>query len=198
MARRSGLICGLDEAGRGALAGPVVAAAVVFDRPRPLRGLADSKLLTAAQREWLAERIVQRAVAWGVGEASCEEINRLNILRAALLAMQRAFEQLEWDERPLSIIVDGCHYPEGLPPGRALAGADGSIGAVSAAGILAKVHRDRLMCELEKAHPQFSFARHKGYCTPQHLRELLEHGPLPHHRAAFAPVRRLLQGRFWP
>lgn len=188
------VVCGLDEAGRGALAGPVVAAAVVLRTRHGIQGLADSKVLRAAERERLAEQIMKHAEAWAVAEASHEEICCLNILQASLLAMRRAFDSLGLQcNSPLSIIADGLYYPPGLPTGCAQVDADALVPAVSAAGILAKVHRDELMRRLQEVHPQFAFGRHKGYPTPQHLQELAQHGPLPVHRRTFAPVRALLQ-----
>jgi ribonuclease HII len=192
MAAKHKLICGLDEAGRGALAGPVVAAAVVLRARHNLKGLADSKILPAAERERLAKEIMERAEAWAVAEASPDEICRINILQASLLAMRRAFEALGLHaDSTLSVIADGLYYPLGLPVGCAQVKADALVPAVSAAGILAKVHRDGLM--RQEVHPQFAFGRHKGYPTPQHLQELAQHGPLPVHRRTFAPVRALLQ-----
>lgn len=188
-------MCGLDEAGRGALAGPVVAAAVVLNLRCRISGLTDSKKLSAPRREALAEIIQRKALSWAVAEASPTEIYKLNILQASLLAMRRAFLTLGRKGNVMDIVADGRFYPDGMPRGRALVRADASVPAVSAASILAKVHRDALMCELECRHPQFSFARHKGYPTPQHLRELAEHGPLKLHRASFAPVRKALQMR---
>jgi len=194
MAARHKLVCGLDEAGRGALAGPVVAAAVALPVRHRLKGLADSKLLPAKERERLAEQIRQRAEAWAVAEASPEEICGLNILQASLLAMRRAFDALELQPGvSLRILVDGRYYPRGLPAGKAVVDADASVPAVSAASILAKVHRDELMRCLESEYPLFAFGRHKGYPTPQHLQELARHGPLPVHRRTFAPVMELLQ-----
>lgn len=188
-------ICGLDEAGRGALAGPVVAAAVILRKRCRIPGLADSKTLTCAQRKHLADAIRIKALAWAVAEASPEEITELNILRASLLAMRRAYFALDTVVKDAEIIVDGNFYPDGMPEGRVLKHADALIPAVSAAGILAKVHRDALMERLQGDYPQFSFARHKGYGTAQHLRELEEHGPLEHHRSEFAPVKILRQPR---
>ncbi len=189
------LVCGLDEAGRGALAGPVVAAAVLLPRNCRIAGLADSKTLTPRQREVLAVKIRKSALAWAIAEASTDEIREMNILRASLLAMRRAYCALGVRSAEAVIIADGCHYPEGMPPGRAVVRADASEPAVSAAGILAKVHRDGLMVEMGGRHPQYSFASHKGYGTPQHLRELQAHGPLECHRSNFAPVRELMQMR---
>lgn len=188
-------ICGLDEAGRGALAGPVVAAAVILRCRCRIPGLADSKTLTRAQRENLAETIRGKALAWAVAEASPDEIRTLNILRASLLAMRRAYLALETTAKDADIIVDGNFYPDGMPEGRALKHGDALIPAVSAASILAKVHRDALMTKLQDDYPYFSFAKHKGYGTAQHLRELEEHGPLELHRSEFAPVKKLRQPR---
>jgi ribonuclease HII len=188
-------ICGLDEAGRGALAGPVVAAAVILRSRCRIPGLADSKTLTCAQRESLAEAIRSKALAWAVAEASPDEICTLNILRASLLAMRRAYFALDATDKDAEIIVDGNFYPEGMPEGRALKHGDALIPAVSAASILAKVHRDALMAQLQNDYPQFSFAKHKGYGTAQHLRELEEHGPLELHRSEFAPIKILRQPR---
>jgi len=186
-------VCGLDEAGRGALAGPVVAAAVVLNPCCRIPGLMDSKKLSASRREALAEVIRNRALSWSVAKASPAEIEELNILQASLLAMRRAFLSLEQNADVADIVADGRFYPDGMPCGRALVRADATVPAVSAASILAKVHRDALMCQLEDAHPQFAFARHKGYPTPQHLRELAVHGPLRLHRANYAPVKKALQ-----
>lgn len=188
-------ICGLDEAGRGALAGPVVAAAVILPRRCRIPGLADSKTLTSTQREALACAIRTKAFAWAVAEASPDEISALNVLRASLLAMRRAYFALDTADKDADIIVDGNFYPDGMPEGRVLKHADALIPAVSAASILAKVHRDALMAELQNDYPQFSFAKHKGYGTAQHLRELEEHGPMEQHRSEFAPVRILRQPR---
>jgi len=193
--RRLELVCGLDEAGRGALAGPVVAAAVVLNPRHRISGLTDSKKLSAPRREDLAAIIQREALSWSVAKASPNEIYRFNILQASLLAMRRAFLTLKHKGDKMDIVADGKFYPDGMPRGRALVRADATVPAVSAASILAKVHRDALMCELECRHPQFSFARHKGYPTPQHLRELAEYGPLKLHRANFAPVRNALQTR---
>lgn len=189
------LVCGVDEAGRGALAGPVVAAAVVLPNPCRICGLADSKALSPQQRAKLAELIKQRAQAWSVAQATPEEILSLNILRASLLAMRRAYESLCIKGGNIAIIVDGCFYPDGMPPGKAVKRGDALVEAVSAASILAKTHRDELMIQLQRSFPLYSFASHKGYPTLQHLRELEQHGPLPLHREAFAPVRKVIQAR---
>jgi ribonuclease HII len=180
------LVCGVDEAGRGPLAGPVVAGAVVLDRRRPIRGLADSKLLAPERRVELAVRIRARAVAWAVAQASVEEIDRLNILRATLLAMRRAVEALA--VRPSEVRVDGLHCPEVVCPVRAIVDGDRLEKCISAASILAKTARDAMLVELDGAFPGYGFARHKGYGTPEHLEALRKLGPCPHHRRSFAPV----------
>jgi ribonuclease HII len=185
------LVAGVDEAGRGPLAGPVYAAAVILDPRRPIAGLDDSKRLTPAARAALEPRIQARSLAWSVAWASAEEIDRLNILRASLLAMGRAVAQL--DPRPGRVLVDGNRCPEDLHcPGEAIVGGDGLIPAIGAASILAKVARDRLMEGLEIAYPGYGFARHKGYPTREHREALARLGPCPEHRRSFAPVRALL------
>ena len=180
------LVCGLDEAGRGALAGPVVAAAVVLPAGCAHPLIADSKVLHPSLREELAVEIRHLAIAWGIGQAEPEEIVELNVLGATMLAMQRAFAGMGVE--PDNIIVDGPYYPPGLPPGRALVRADVRVLAVSAASILAKVHRDALMRDYGRSFPQFGFAQHKGYATPQHLAELARYGPVSIHRSSFRPV----------
>ena len=185
------LIAGVDEAGRGPLAGPVVVAAVILDPQRPLTGLADSKVLTEAQREALAPQIRAQALAWAVIAVEVEEIERLNILGATLVGMSRALAALSI--LPSLALIDGNRLPKALPcPARAIVGGDASEAAISAASILAKTARDQLMRELDEIHPVYGFARHKGYSTPGHLAALERHGPCTAHRAAFAPVRRLL------
>lgn len=186
-----GLVCGLDEAGRGALAGPVVAAAVVLpqDFAHPL--ITDSKRLSPQVREELAAVIERRAVAWALGIAASDEVVSFNVLQASMLAMQRAFSRI--GVTPRHIFVDGPHYPSGLPPGAALIRGDSRVLAVSAASILAKVYRDCLMQDYGRHYAQFSFGRHKGYATPQHLAELAWHKPVRIHRASFGPVARALQ-----
>ena len=184
------LLCGVDEAGRGPLAGPVVAAAVILHPRRPVDGLADSKTLTARRREELAEEIRARAVAWAVGAASVEEIDALNILRASLLAMRRAVEAL--GVTPQRVLVDGLYCPDVALPMRAIVGGDARIKAISAASILAKVTRDASMVTLHEQHPLYGFDRHKGYSTNEHLAALRAHGACPVHRRSFAPVRAAL------
>ncbi len=190
----SGPMAGVDEVGRGPLAGPVVAAAVILDQKRTIRGLNDSKLLQAEERERLDLEIRRRAVCWSIGEASVEEIDRLNILRAALLAMRRAVEGLR--ELPSIVLVDGNQRPDLSMPVRTVVGGDAKVRAISAASIIAKVYRDRLLIALHEEHPQYGFDGHKGYSTPEHLAALREHGACPHHRRSFAPVREVVDRLF--
>ena len=185
-------VAGVDEAGRGPLAGPVVAAAVILDPDRPIDGLADSKKLTEAQREALYDAIVARALAWSVVEIAPAEIDRLNILQATLLGMRRAVETL--DPPPDRALVDGNRAPDLPCPLRTLVGGDALEPAISAASILAKVTRDRLMRTLHERFPGYGFDRHKGYPTADHLDALARLGPCAEHRRSFAPVRNLLQG----
>jgi len=184
------LTCGVDEAGRGPLAGPVYAAAVILDPARPVAGLADSKTLTPRQRETLALEVRLRAVAWAVSSASVEEIDTLNILQASLLAMRRAVEQLA--VMPQQVLVDGLHRPRLKIPVRAIVRGDATVAEIAAASILAKVARDMEMLALHLQHPQYGFDRHKGYPTSAHLAALREHGASAVHRRSFAPVRSLL------
>lgn len=184
---RPGLVAGVDEAGRGPLAGPVVAAAVILDDQRPIKGLADSKVLSERRRERLFDEVRARALCVSVAEASVEEIDRLNILRATLLAMQRAVAGLRLT--PHRVVVDGNRLPQLSMPAAALVKADAKVPAVSAASILAKVHRDRLCTALHASWPAYGFDGHKGYPTPSHLQALREHGACPAHRRSFAPVR---------
>lgn len=186
------LVAGVDEAGRGPLAGPVVAAAVILGAT-PIAGLDDSKRLSALQRERAFERIHAHAHAVGVGLAAVEEIDSLNILQASLLAMQRAVAAL--GVTPESVLVDGKHCPVLTCPATAVIGGDATVQAISAASIVAKVTRDRLMVELHQAYPQYDFARHKGYPTAAHLAALRIHGASVVHRRSFAPVRMLLPER---
>lgn len=190
-----GLVCGVDEAGRGPLAGPVVAAAVILDPARPIEGLDDSKKLSARRRAELAEVIRETALAWAVADASVEEIDRLNILQATLLAMQRAVAQMvqRRGRTPGRILVDGNRCPDVPYHVEAIVGGDGKIAAIAAASILAKTARDRSMLELHAAFPQYGFDRHMGYPTARHLAALAEHGASPHHRRSFAPVSRRIE-----
>lgn len=183
-------ICGVDEAGRGPLAGPVVAAAVILDPRRPIEGLRDSKQLAPARRDELAVTIQRRALAWAVALATVEEIDRVNILQASLLAMRRAVERL--DPAPAFALIDGNRLPAIDIPAQAVIGGDASVPAIAAASILAKTHRDALMRALDASYPQYGFARHFGYATPEHLEALRRCGPCPLHRRSFAPVRELL------
>lgn len=184
------LVVGIDEAGRGPLAGPVVAAAVVLDVASPA-GLGDSKALTARQRERLATEIMREARAWALGMAEVEEIDRLNIHHASLLAMQRAVAGLAL--RPTRALVDGRFCPLLACPATPIVGGDASEPAISAASILAKVHRDHLMVALHRQFPAYGFDRHKGYPTAAHLAALSRDGISPVHRRSYAPVRRLLE-----
>jgi ribonuclease HII len=181
------LIAGIDEAGRGPLAGPVVAAAVILDPARPVDGLRDSKLLSAAQRERLAVLIRANALAWAVAEADVAEIDALNILHATLVAMARAVAGL--GVAPSEAWVDGNRCPELTCPVKAIVGGDRDIEAISAASILAKTARDALLVELDVRYPLYGFAQNKGYSTREHLAALARHGPCPAHRRSFAPVR---------
>ena len=188
----SGLLCGVDEAGRGPLAGSVFAAAVVLDPARPrINGLADSKVLTAAVREKLSGRIKGRALAWAVAFATVEEIDRMNILRASLLAMKRAVDGLGME--PDEVCVDGNQLPPIRHKCRAIVDGDRLVAAISAASILAKVARDAEMAEMEARYPGYGFAAHKGYSTPEHLAALRALGPCDIHRRSFEPVHALLQ-----
>ncbi|MDR2032156.1 MAG: ribonuclease HII [Azoarcus sp.] len=183
-------ICGVDEAGRGPLCGPVVAAAVILDPAHPIAGLADSKKLSARARERLAALIVEHALAWSVAEATVEEIDRLNILHATLLAMQRAVAALEI--KPDEVLIDGNRCPMLSLPTRAIVGGDALEPAISAASILAKTTRDAQMVALDRLHPQFGLARHKGYPTAAHLEAIRRHGVPDFYRKSFAPVRQIL------
>ena len=184
------LVCGVDEAGRGPLCGAVVAAAVILDPARPIEGLNDSKKLTPKRRERLAEEIRAKALAWAVAEATVEEIDRLNILHASMLAMSRAVEALPM--RPGIVKVDGNRCPDVPEPCEAIVGGDALVAEISAASILAKTVRDAAMVELDREFPQYGFARHKGYPVPDHLAALRAHGVLACHRRSFGPVRALL------
>jgi len=185
------MICGVDEAGRGPLAGPVCAGAVILDPARPIVGLDDSKKLNEATRERLAAEIQEKALAWAVAFASVEEIDRLNILQATLLAMQRAVAGLAL--RPAEILVDGNRLPAFDCPARAIVGGDAMVAEISAASILAKTARDAEMRRLHLDAPHYGLDRHKGYGTAEHLAALRQHGAAVFHRRSFAPVRAALE-----
>lgn len=184
------LVCGVDEAGRGPLCGPVMAAAVILDPARPIVGLKDSKKLTEAARERLAPLIRERALAWAVAEASVEEIDRVNILQATMLAMQRAVMAL--GVPPHEVLIDGNRCPALPYPARAIVKGDASEPAISAASILAKTARDEAMRVLDAEWPQYGLAAHKGYPTAAHLAALEMHGVRDFHRRSFGPVKKLL------
>jgi ribonuclease HII len=198
MTRRSAVVlevgprglCGVDEAGRGPLAGPVMAAAVMLDPARPIDGLRDSKKLSAAARERLADEIRRHAAAWCVAEASVAEIDRLNILHATLLAMQRAVDGLGL--APDEVLVDGNRCPEWAWRSQAVVKGDDKVAAIAAASILAKTARDQFMCRLHDEYPVYGFAQHMGYGTAAHLDALKAHGACPQHRRSFAPVKLVL------
>lgn len=181
-----GLLAGVDEAGRGPLAGPVVAAAVILDDTKRINGLADSKVLTALTRDRLYDKIREKALCCSVGEASVEEIDTLNILHATMLAMKRAVEGLRL--KPVKVLVDGNRLPTLEVLSEAIVGGDAKVKSISAASIIAKVTRDRMLERLHEQFPQYGFAAHKGYSTPEHLEALRVHGPCIHHRRHFAPV----------
>ncbi|HSJ48494.1 MAG TPA: ribonuclease HII [Gammaproteobacteria bacterium] len=185
------LIAGVDEVGRGTLAGPVVAAAVILDPERPIAGLADSKQLSEKRREALSELILEQALAWYIARAEVEEIDRINILQASLLAMQRAVLALN----PMAelALIDGNRCPELPCPTQAVVKGDSLVAAISAASIIAKVARDREMVALDREYPGYGLARHKGYPSRQHLEALQTLGVTPIHRRSYAPVRRLLE-----
>jgi ribonuclease HII len=183
-------LCGVDEAGRGPLAGPVTAAAVMLDPERPIDGLRDSKKLSAAARERLADEIRECAVAWCVAEASVEEIDQLNILQATLLAMQRAVAGLS--RAPDDVWVDGNRCPDWAWRSQAVVKGDDKVAAIAAASILAKTERDHFMRRLHDDYPDYGFAQHMGYGTAVHLAALKAHGACPQHRRSFAPVKRVL------
>lgn len=179
---------GVDEAGRGPLAGPVFAAAVILDPARPITGLADSKALSAARREHLANEIRKHAIAWCVAQASVEEIDRINILHAAMLAMQRAC--LGLSVQPKMALIDGNRIPPGLPcQAQAIIKGDAKVQSISAASILAKTARDNDCLVLHQQYPQYAFDQHKGYGTALHLEQLRLHGPSPAHRRNFSPIK---------
>lgn len=183
-----GLVAGVDEAGRGPLAGPVVAAAVILDELKPIAGLNDSKKLTEKRREKLYDEILAKALCCSIAEATVQEIDSLNILQATLLAMRRAVDGLRL--KPVKVLVDGNRLPVLDVRAEAIVQGDALVPAISAASILAKVHRDRLCAQLHAQYPVYGFDRHKGYGTAVHLQALAEHGPSPSHRMSFAPVAR--------
>jgi ribonuclease HII len=186
------LIAGVDEAGRGPLAGPVVVAAVILDPRQRINGLRDSKILTAARRETLDARIRARALAFSVVAIEVDDIDRFNIFQATMLGMARALAALAL--RPARALIDGNHVPQNIQcEGRAIVDGDALEPVISAASILAKVFRDRLMCELDGRYPNYGFAQHKGYATPEHLAALDRLGPCREHRRSFAPVRRAFE-----
>jgi len=185
------LICGVDEAGRGPLCGAVVAAAVILDPAKSIEGLNDSKKLSAKKREQLAELIRRDALAWAVAEASVEEIDRLNILHATMLAMSRAVAALKI--QPGEVLIDGNRVPPQLKiPARAIVKGDATEPAISAASILAKTTRDAQLLEMDRRYPEYGFAAHKGYPTAAHLAALAKHGVTPEHRRSYAPVQNIL------
>lgn len=180
------LTAGVDEVGRGPLAGPVVAAAVILNPKNKIKGLADSKILTATRREELAEIIKEKCLAYAIGRAEVEEIDRINIFQASLLAMQRAVAALAIT--PEHALIDGTHCPVLPCTSEAIIKGDSKIATISAASIIAKVTRDAEMCVWDQHYPEYGFARHKGYGTPEHLQALQRLGPTPLHRRSFAPV----------
>ncbi|MGB5260274.1 MAG: ribonuclease HII [Gammaproteobacteria bacterium] len=186
-----GRVAGVDEAGRGPLAGPVIAGAVILDPARPIDGLNDSKRLSAARRERLYEEICERALAWSIGRAEVEEIDRINILQATLLAMQRAVQGLV----PAAeyVLVDGNRCPGFACPSQAVVRGDSRVAAISAASIMAKVTRDREMIEMDRLFPGYGLAQHKGYPSKLHIEALKLLGVTPIHRRSYAPVRRIAE-----
>lgn len=184
------MICGVDEAGRGPLAGAVFAAAVILDPARPIAGLADSKKLSEKKRDALALLIKQHALAWCISSASAEEIDAINILQASLLAMKRAVEGLAI--RPAQVLVDGLYCPDTTISSQAIVKGDSKVAEISAASILAKTARDAEMLQCHALYPQYGFDKHKGYPVPLHLAALAEHGVSPVHRRSYAPVKKYL------
>lgn len=184
------MICGVDEAGRGPLAGAVFAAAVILNPEHPIPGLADSKKLSEKKRDALAISIKQHALAWCIATASVEEIDSINILRASLLAMKRAVEGLAM--QPTQVLVDGLHCPDVVIPSQAIVKGDSKVAEISAASILAKTARDAEMQQLHEIYPQYGFDKHKGYPVPLHLAALEMHGISPVHRRSYAPVKKFL------
>ena len=189
--KNTGFICGVDEAGRGPLAGAVFAAAVILDPIKPIAGLADSKKLSEKKRDFLAGEIKEKALAWAIASCSAEEIDEINILQASLLAMKRAVESLSL--QPDELLVDGLHCPKLSIPMRAIVQGDSKEACISAASILAKTARDAELYILDEQYPQYGFAKHKGYPTPLHMQMLALNGVLPIHRKTYAPVRRMLE-----
>ena len=188
--RQFKLIAGVDEVGRGPLAGAVVAAAVILDPAQPIMGLADSKKLSAKKRETLAAEIRLKALAWSLGRAEVEEIDQLNILQATFLAMQRALVSLAI--QPEQVLIDGNRCPKINYSMEAIVGGDALVPAISAASILAKVSRDAELVRLDQLYPAYGFAQHKGYPTPSHLNAIRQHGVLPIHRRSFQPIKTLV------
>jgi ribonuclease HII len=186
-----GLVAGVDEAGRGPLMGPVVAAAVILDDLHPIKGLADSKVLTALRRDKLYDEIRAKALCFSIAQATVEEIDEINILQATMLAMKRAVEGLRL--KPSKVLVDGNRIPTLVIVAEAIVGGDALVPAISAASILAKVWRDRWCQEFHLEYPQYGFATHKGYGTAEHLAALREHGACPQHRRTFRPVAEVLK-----
>ena len=186
-----GLVAGVDEAGRGPLMGPVVAAAVILDDLYPIKGLADSKVLTALRRDKLYDEIRAKALCFSIAQASAAEIDEINILQATMLAMKRAVEGLRL--KPAKVLVDGNRIPTLVIVAEAIVGGDALVPAISAASILAKVWRDRWCQEMDLAYPQYGFASHKGYGTAEHLAALRQHGACPEHRRTFSPVAQVLR-----
>ncbi len=187
----NGLVAGVDEVGRGPLVGEVVAAAVILDPNKPIDGLTDSKKLSEKRREQLAAEIKERALAWCIASASPAEIDQINILHASMLAMQRAVEGLK--VQPDHVKVDGNRCPQLSISVEAIVKGDAKVAEIGAASIIAKVHRDQQMIDLDKAYPQYGFAKHKGYPTAEHMKLLQQYGVLPQYRRSFGPVKRLLE-----
>ncbi len=184
------IVAGVDEAGRGPLAGPVVASAVILDPKRPIHGLNDSKKLSEKKRQQLYTVIQENALAFAIAQASVAEIDTLNILKASLLAMQRAIQQLS--VYPQHVLIDGTHCPQLSQTSQAIIKGDQTVPAISAASILAKVYRDNYMIQLDKEYPDYGFAIHKGYPTAKHLLALKQFGVTTHHRQSFAPVKKYI------
>lgn len=184
------ILAGVDEVGRGPLAGAVIAAAVILDPAKPVAGLDDSKKLTHKKRELLNDEILRNCLSYGIGRAEVDEIDEINILQATFLAMQRAVQQLQ--VQPHKILVDGNKVPQFNVPAEAIIGGDGSISEISAASIIAKVYRDREMCQLATKYPQYGFEKHKGYGTKFHLDAIKQWGICDIHRKSFAPIKNMI------